>query len=249
MLRASIYKTKKIPPPFSFHLDEGEDEAQVAIKPIRKGLELPVIKRHVQGDKPPAFGEGLRLAIYQGNGLLCGDKKAIQCNLRRLEEHAEKAEAEQAQVLAVAELFLCGCNVRQEDKEEAAVALEEVVALIGGGIAFEHNIAMVVPHAEWVEGDDRMFDSMVLVDNTGNLVVNCRKTQLWGGDEKTAWRCPYVEDPENACKVNKINGIKVGLLNCYEAEFPELNRVLALQGAQVVLIPTAADVGTFDHGC
>jgi len=33
----------------------------------------------------------------------------------------------------------------------------------------------------------------------------------------------------------------VGLLNCYEAEFPELTRRLALLGAQLVLIPTAAD--------
>jgi predicted amidohydrolase len=37
------------------------------------------------------------------------------------------------------------------------------------------------------------------------------------------------------------------MLNCYEAEFPELNRILALKGAQVILIPTAADLGTYDH--
>jgi apolipoprotein N-acyltransferase len=41
--------------------------------------------------------------------------------------------------------------------------------------------------------------------------------------------------------VQQVNGIGVGLLNCYEAEFAELTRSLALLGAQVVLIPTAAD--------
>ena len=33
----------------------------------------------------------------------------------------------------------------------------------------------------------------------------------------------------------------VGLLNCYEAEFPELSRLLALRGAKLLVIPTAAD--------
>lgn len=50
-----------------------------------------------------------------------------------------------------------------------------------------------------------------------------------------------------AYEVKEINGIKVGILNCYEAEFPELNRILTLKGAQMILIPTAADVGTYDH--
>lgn len=50
-----------------------------------------------------------------------------------------------------------------------------------------------------------------------------------------------------AFQVQDVNGIKVGMLNCYEAEFPELSRILALKGARVILIPTAADVGTYDH--
>jgi predicted amidohydrolase len=41
--------------------------------------------------------------------------------------------------------------------------------------------------------------------------------------------------------VQEVNGQKVGLLNCYEAEFPELTRRLAVLGADLVLIPTAAD--------
>ena len=41
--------------------------------------------------------------------------------------------------------------------------------------------------------------------------------------------------------VQAVHGLRVGLLNCYEAEFPELARSLALRGAELVLIPTAAD--------
>ncbi|GAA3064957.1 hypothetical protein GCM10020254_06090 [Streptomyces goshikiensis] len=38
-----------------------------------------------------------------------------------------------------------------------------------------------------------------------------------------------------------INGITVGVLNCYECEFPPLYQYLAERGAQIVLGPTAAD--------
>lgn len=85
-----------------------------------------------------------------------------------------------------------------------------------------------------------------MIDDGGKLLKNYRKSQLWGNDEKTVWRYPYVKNPEDAYTVVEVNGIKVGMLNCYEAEFPELSRSLALKGAQVILIPTAADVGTFN---
>jgi len=70
-----------------------------------------------------------------------------------------------------------------------------------------------------------------------------RSAPWWQGpDEKRCWSPGYQEAEEGpAFTVQQVNGIGVGLLNCYEAEFAELTRSLALLGAQVVLIPTAAD--------
>lgn len=190
------------------------DSTTIAIKPAAAtgpGA-LPVIKRKVSAKEPPAEGVGLRLAIYQGP-ILCGDRKAIEFNVKSLEEWAKKAASEQAHVLGVGELFLCGYNIRPEDREEAAVTMEEVKALIAP-IATANGIALLVPYAEKIAGDSKMFDSMVLVDKDGSVLRNYRKTQLWGHDEKTVWQCPYVDDPENAYEVTQINGITVGLLNC-----------------------------------
>ncbi|MBW1946261.1 MAG: hypothetical protein JRJ51_26130, partial [Deltaproteobacteria bacterium] len=41
--------------------------------------------------------------------------------------------------------------------------------------------------------------------------------------------------------VFEVFGFKVGVLNCYENEFPELSRILALGGAKLIIGPTAAD--------
>jgi len=71
---------------------------------------------------------------------------------------------------------------------------------------------------------------------------NYRKAHLWGGDERNNWSFGHVYPEEGeAYSVFEVNGLRVGVLNYYEAEFPELTRILALKGAQLVVIPTAAD--------
>lgn len=175
---------------------------------------FPIIKKHIASDEPPAPGKGLRLAIYQGPGM-CGDRKAIEFNLNNLKQWAIAAKKEKAQILCVGELFLCGYNIRPEDREEAAVKVEEILEMVAP-ICVENNLALLVPFAECVQGDDKMYDSMVLVDQNGKMLKNYRKTQLWGSDEKTVWRYPYVDNPEEAYEIKEVNGIRVGLLNCYE---------------------------------
>jgi predicted amidohydrolase len=97
--------------------------------------------------------------------------------------------------LAVGELFLCGYNIRPDDREEASVMLEEAMSMIQP-IAIENQIALLVPYAEKVEDSDQMFDSMLLVDKEGNLLRNYRKCQLWGSDERTVWKYPYTDTPD-----------------------------------------------------
>ncbi len=40
-----------------------------------------------------------------------------------------------------------------------------------------------------------------------------------------------------------LNGIKTGMLICYDVEFPENVRTLALAGAELILVPTALPEG------
>jgi predicted amidohydrolase len=121
---------------------------------------------------------------------------AIEYNLSNLEKWAASAASEKAHILVVAELFLCGYNIRPEDRESASVYVEEAVSMVTP-IAIEKKIALIVPYAERVEGSDQMFDSMILVDKEGNLLKNYRKCQLWGSDERTVWKYPYTDSPDD----------------------------------------------------
>jgi predicted amidohydrolase len=192
---------------------------------------------------PPAPGSGIRLALWQGEGE-AGSADAVAQNLERLERLAALAAGHGAQLLAFPELYLSGYIVTPELAHQLAEPVDGPSLRRVAASARRHGLAIACPYPERaaVAGQERLYDAIALFDSEGRLLRNYRKTHLWGPDERRCW-CPGYLHPEEgpALTVQTVNGIGVGLLNCYEAEFPELTRRLAIEGAKLVLIPTAAD--------
>lgn len=194
-------------------------------------------------DRPPAPGEGLRLAIWQGTGD-AGTAAAVAANLERLEAVCALAAGWGAQLLAFPELYLSGYIVTPEGARALAEPQDGPSLQRVAAAARRHGLAVACPYPEraWVAGEERFYDAIALFGPTGALLRNYRKTHLWGPDERRCWSAGYRHPEEGpAYTVQEVNGLPVGLLNCYEAEFPELSRALARLGARLVLIPTAAD--------
>ncbi|WP_225867148.1 carbon-nitrogen hydrolase family protein [Cyanobium sp. PCC 7001] len=193
--------------------------------------------------QPPEPGEGLRLALWQGTGT-AATPEALEENLQRLEQVAALAAAQQVQLLAFPELYLSGYIVTPALARALAEPLDGPSLGRVAAAARRHGLAIACPYPERAEvgGEERFYDAIALFDRDGALLRNYRKTHLWGPDEKRCWSPGYLLDEEgSAFTVQPVNGVPVGLLNCYEAEFPELSRRLALEGARLILIPTAAD--------
>ena len=192
---------------------------------------------------PPAPGEGLRLGIWQGTGT-AATPEAVAENLERLETVCALAAAQGVQLLAFPELYLSGYIVTPELARRLAEPVDGPSLQRVAAAARLHGLAVACPYPEraLVAGEERFYDAIALFGADGSLLRNYRKTHLWGPDEKLCWSPGYLDPEEGeAFTVQAVNGIGVGLLNCYEAEFPELTRRLALLGATLVLIPTAAD--------
>lgn len=193
--------------------------------------------------QPPAEGRGIRLALWQGQGA-AATPAALEDNLQRLEAVSAAAAGLQVQLLAFPELYLSGYIVTPELARQLAEPLDGPSLRRVADCARRHGLAIACPYPEraTVAGKERFYDAIALFGSDGSLLRNYRKTHLWGPDEKRCWSPGYLEPEEGpAFTVQRVNGVAVGLLNCYEAEFPELTRRLALQGARLVLIPTAAD--------
>lgn len=85
---------------------------------------------------------------------------------------------------------------------------------------------------------DTVYNSALFATPDGRCVAY-DKIHLYGGYEKSLFSHGSSGSP-----VFDFEGLKVGLLVCFDVEFPERVRDLALKGAQAVLVPTALPQST-----
>ena len=90
-------------------------------------------------------------------------------------------------------------------------------------------------------GDPGMYNTAVVIDPQGEIIARYSKIHMFdvvldGGDE---YRESSTVTPGDEIVVTEIGGIPVGLAICYDLRFPELFRILALKGAQAVILPAA----------
>ena len=78
------------------------------------------------------------------------------------------------------------------------------------------------------------YNAVQFIGADGVRIANYRKTHLFGDID----RAQFSPGPQ-APAVFEWNGWRLGLLVCYDIEFPEPARGLALQGADAILVPTA----------
>jgi len=188
-------------------------------------------------EEVPEKGTGIRLGIYQAQAAY--GEGATEKNLKRLEEAVKTAKKWNVQLLSFPELYLPGYTLSREAVAKVAEYKNGPSITKAGELAKNYNMALLVPYAEKVDqpdGTTKYYDSIAVINEEGELLNSYRKTHLYGQQERDNWSFGTSDYP-----VYNIFNFPVGVLNCYEAEFPELQRILALNGAKLIVAPTAAD--------
>lgn len=103
-------------------------------------------------------------------------------------------------------------------------------------IASKLNIAIVAGMPE-LDGSD-IYNTAICALPSGSI-YSYRKCHLFGPDENSVFKKGNKLSP-----IFEIGGIKCGLLICYDVEFPEWARSLALAGAELFIVPTALPKNT-----
>jgi predicted amidohydrolase len=100
------------------------------------------------------------------------------------------------------------------------------VTLVGGSIT------------ERRDGREKLSNTSLVFDPEGNLVAGYRKIHLFdvevGG---VTYFESEVEEPGDQPVVADVEGWRIGLSVCYDVRFPELYRILALEGAELLTVP------------
>ncbi len=97
-----------------------------------------------------------------------------------------------------------------------------------GALAAELDIYLAVGVAE--RRDDRMYNSMIIYSPDGMAVSRYAKTHTAGDDE------PYNTKGSEFPVVDTAFG-RWGTVICMDRQLPETSRILAIKGAQLILVP------------
>jgi predicted amidohydrolase len=130
-------------------------------------------------------------------------------------------------------MFLTGYNIGADAARRLAEPVNGAVAARVSAMARSVRMAIVLGYPE-VDAEGHIYNAAMLVSAEGRLLLNYRKTHLFGGLDRAMFT-----PGEEASQITVVDGVRVGLLICYDVEFPETVRALALDGADLVLVPTA----------
>ncbi|MGY0487801.1 carbon-nitrogen hydrolase family protein [Streptomyces sp. WG-D5] len=169
----------------------------------------------------------MRTALLQSSG----HPGSTAANLEVLDAAAGRAAAAGAGLLVAPEMFLTGYAIGDDVARLAEPADGDAADAIAE-LAHRHGLAVAYGYPE--RDGDAVFNSVQLISADGTRLANYRKTHLFGCFEReqfTPGEQPVVQA--------ELNGLRVGLMICYDVEFPENVRAHALAGTDLLLVPTA----------
>ena len=159
-------------------------------------------------------------------------------NLEKAEGLVARAAATGADVVLLPEKWnAIGDSEVLHGAAETLAEGESVEAMAGW--ARDHGITLVGGSiTERRDGRDKLSNTSVVFDSDGSIAAVYRKIHLFdvevGGH---VYRESDAEEPGNEPVVVETEGWTTGLTVCYDVRFPELYRILALQGAELVTVP------------
>ncbi|HWB56984.1 MAG TPA: nitrilase-related carbon-nitrogen hydrolase [Gaiellaceae bacterium] len=152
-------------------------------------------------------------------------------NRRLTQEKVAEAVAAGARLVVLPELATSGYVFESVDEARASAEPADGPALRGWAEEAARGDTVVVGGFCELGEDGRLFNSAALVDKDGVVAVY-RKIHLWDREklffEAGAEPAPVVETPIG----------RIGVCICYDLNFPEVARGLALAGADIVTVPT-----------
>jgi predicted amidohydrolase len=156
-----------------------------------------------------------------------------EANLERIQALVQTASANGAEIVCLPELCVTGYSLRDPMATYGGLSPEDATQRLDRLARDSGRIIM----AGLVEPSDhgRPFVSQLVLGVEG-LLGTYRKTHL-SPPEATRYR------PGSTLPVFKAEGVVFGVQLCYEAHFPEISTVMALNGADILFLPHASPRG------
>ncbi|MNI02238.1 Aliphatic amidase [compost metagenome] len=155
----------------------------------------------------------------------------LDTNLELMLEVLDRAGKHQPDLICLTETFYEGSvNLPLVDKCQSIPG--ELTNEIGKKAAEYHSYVLFTMYER---EDEHIYNTAVLIGRDGTIAGKYRKMHL------PLYEAEYGVMPGSSHGIFDTDFGRIGVLICYDQEFPESARILALLGAEVIFIPTIGD--------
>lgn len=151
----------------------------------------------------------------------------VEGNLKRVRRAAQTAAGRDADIVVVPEMFLTGWH---PEATRLAVSLDgDLVGRVGD---LTRDAGLWLASSLLTRRDGRYYNTFTLWDDAGRVAGTQDKIHLWADEARTV--TPGVDVAPIETPWGAVGGVV-----CYDVEFPEVCRRLALDGCEFFLVPSA----------
>lgn len=164
-----------------------------------------------------------RIALLQK----AADPASPAANLRTLLEAMKAAKERKADLLLPPECFLTRYHFPITNREVLSPTSELLSALCHGA----QRLQIGVVATGFSKGKEKPRNTAWVIDKQGKILMKYDKVHT----------CDFADEccleHGEGFRVCDFHGVKLGIMICYDREYPESARILMLQGAELILVP------------
>ncbi|MDK2878831.1 MAG: beta-ureidopropionase [Thermoanaerobacteraceae bacterium] len=158
----------------------------------------------------------------------------VKFNVEKGLDFVKNASQQGADIVVFPELFTTGYNpnIIQKKYYDLAETLDGPTVSAFRETAEKFSVNIILPIVLQKQMPGIIYNSAVVIGREGEILGYYSKTHLWAGERF------YFKAGDEYPVFNMDFG-KVGIMICYDGGFPEVSRILALKGAELILCPSA----------
>lgn len=161
------------------------------------------------------------------------EQKNIEENCKKILKKIEEAAKENVDIICFPELATIGYTITTDELQNLPENFENtfIEKLQEKARLFKIHILVGYLESKTTKKSRDFYNSCIFIDDDGKILANARKVYLWK-KEKTKFKAG------NKFVVKNTKFGKIGILLCYDLEFPEPARIECLKGAEIIFVPS-----------
>lgn len=164
-----------------------------------------------------------KIAILQKRSINAQPDKNMESVIAAMKEAAKN----HADILLLPECFLTGYELPMTYEKSIADGDKRILKICETARRYQIGVVLTA----FTKGKKLPQNTAFVIDKAGNILMKYSKVHT----------CDFADEKDieagKEFKVCDFEGVRLGIMICYDREYPESARILMLKGAEIILVP------------